>query len=305
MIRRIAVAGACAAFALMLVPTPAMAKGLTRVTVTGPGLSTPISLGMEGSNQLWPASGIASANPSSGALGPKYAVTGKLGMEGESFTAIHLDLYPLAFGGPRIYGPPGQHWPGKRGEPFPTGWWQPQREFLGILVRGGLGLGTAEVAGPGLASPIRMASGGTSGYAWLTDLYLLIDDDQGVFGKPQWTSLGPRYVSTVHQPDGGLLTQYLYPHARNAPFAEPLVYTPSGQRWLGAALPSGWRTGAQSLTGALRAHGLPPLAPSSGAAFPSWAFLAGLAALALLVAAGATVERRRARRTARGLGIPT
>ena len=212
MIRRIAVAGACAAVALMLVPTPAMAKGLTRVTVTGPGLSKPISLGMEGSNQLWPASGISPTNTAAGRSARSTRWPGSGAWRGRASRRSTSTCIRWRSAGPGSTGRPDRSGPGS-GDPFPTGWWQPQREFLGILVRGGLGLGTAEVAGPGLASPIRMASGGTSGYAWLTDLYLLIDDDQGVFGKPQWTSLGPRYVATVHQPGGGVLTQYLYPYA--------------------------------------------------------------------------------------------
>jgi hypothetical protein len=302
MIRRIAIAGACAAVVLMLVPTPAMAKGLTSMTVTGPGLPAPIKLGMEGSNQFWPASGVG-AETAVEALGPKYSADGKLGFEGRGFTDVHLDLYPLALGGPRVYGPPGQKWPGKNGESLPTGWWQPQAGLIDFLIRGGLGLGAAEITGPKLASPIQMTSGGTSGYAYLTDLYRVIGENS--FGKPAWTSLGPRYVATLHPPGGGVLTQYLYPYARNATVADPLVYTPRGQHWMGAPLQPGWGLGSTSLLGELRDNGLPPLAPPVGTAFPAWAFLAGLGALALLVAAGATVERRRSRRTAPGIGITT
>ena len=102
-------------------------------------------------------------------------------------------------------------------------------------------------------------------------------------------------MATLREPDGRTLTQYLYPYARNGSLAEPLVYTPAGQRRLGAEVGSGWWTADPSLPQALRRLGLPATQRPGAPAFPVRPFVAGLGVLAILVGSVAVWERRRIR----------
>jgi len=153
MLRRLIVltvltAGVSAATVIALA-TPALAKGPTQASITGPGLARPVVIAgggepgqldrlavlatqtdlytaMFGAGGSVPAPDRLRTPPPASALGPRYTIVytvpGVTPQPGEQFGRIRQDLYPLAAGGPVIYTPPGQ---AGFGQPLQaTGWFR-------------------------------------------------------------------------------------------------------------------------------------------------------------------------------------
>ena len=136
--------------AAVTLATPALAKGPSQATITGPGLAHTIVVSGHGEpglpGRLATLAGQTSlftvlfgANETGlpapvrlhtpllrASLGPRYTVIytvpGVTPQPGEQFGRIRQDLYPLAAGGPVIYTPPGQ---AGFGQPLQaTGWFR-------------------------------------------------------------------------------------------------------------------------------------------------------------------------------------
>jgi len=108
--------------------------------------------------------------------------------------------------------------------------------------------------------------------------------------------LGPRYTVVYRVPGPApkpdRLVQYVYPYAQPG----PVTYMAPGQRfWIDQRTRGGWFTADAGLKRTLVRLGLPATAPSSGGTGLPWRTtgLAVLAALALLLAAGAVLAVRR------------
>ncbi|HEV2259969.1 MAG TPA: hypothetical protein VGS06_43225 [Streptosporangiaceae bacterium] len=168
MLRRLIViaalaAGMSAAAALSLA-TPALAKGPSQASITGPGLVRAIVVSGEGEpgqqgtlavlagqtglfNALFgaditgiPQTPTSLRTPPKAALGPRYAVSytvpGLTPQPGEQFGRIVQDLYPDAVGGPVIYTPPGQ---GGFGQSLQvTGWLRASPQLTRTLAQLGV-----------------------------------------------------------------------------------------------------------------------------------------------------------------------
>lgn len=129
MIRRICGVAAVAGLAVLMMASPAAAKGADQATITGPGISTPIVVGgngepdsSEGLGRLADASGLfvamfgpessgamalASTAPA-GPLGPRYELTYRVPGANPKPDVLKQDAYPLAAGGPATFTPAGQ-----------------------------------------------------------------------------------------------------------------------------------------------------------------------------------------------------
>ena len=132
-----ALAAGMSAAATLSLATPALAKGPSQASITGPGLVRAIVVSGEGEpGQLGPLAVLAGQTglfaalfgaditgipqaptslrtpPPKASLGPRYTVSytvpGVTPQPGEQFGRIVQDLYPYAAGGPVIYTPPGQ-----------------------------------------------------------------------------------------------------------------------------------------------------------------------------------------------------
>jgi hypothetical protein len=134
--------------ALALVPTPAEAKGAKDVTVSGPGLATPIRFDNGGdfggsANRLWQASGLLVQTPDrvtpnvpqKGALGPRYLATFQWLVGPQQTAPIRQELYPFADAGAVSYTPPRQ-----RGLHVSSrgGWYRAGPELTLLLVGAGV-----------------------------------------------------------------------------------------------------------------------------------------------------------------------
>lgn len=124
---------------VLAVAAPAEAKGPTKVTIEGPGLSQPIVLGRSTVGILFFESGAAdelgaclaadrcSPQPPQGDLGPKYVATYTVRYPDRSGTEVNGQLiqylYPQAQPRPLAYLPPGQAYGTARtvGGTFPVG----------------------------------------------------------------------------------------------------------------------------------------------------------------------------------------
>ena len=168
-------AGAAIAVTVALA-TPALAKGATQASITGPGLARPVTISAPGRGPagtggralqprrpdrpvhgaLRPRQHHAAAGrprcappPAAASLGPKYTVTytvpGVTPEPGQADGQIRQDLYPRAAGGPVIYTLPGQQ---GFGQPLQaTGWLRGTPQLTATLTRlgvpGGASLPTA------------------------------------------------------------------------------------------------------------------------------------------------------------------
>jgi hypothetical protein len=169
MLRRLIVVTALAAgmsiAAAMTLAAPALAKGPSQASITGPGLAHAIVVsgggepGQEGrlaslaeQTGLFtvmfgagtgiggPAPARLRASPPTASLGPRYRVVytvpGVIPPPGQQFGRIRQDIYPRAAGGPVIYTPPGQH--GFDGPLTVTGWLQGQPQLTRTLAQLGV-----------------------------------------------------------------------------------------------------------------------------------------------------------------------
>jgi hypothetical protein len=184
------------------VATPALAKGATQASITGPGLARPVTISAQGEalpgqgdtlSTLAGQTGLFTAlfgpgngtpdgpaplrtPPAAASLGPKYTVTytvpGVTPGPGQADGQIRQDLYPRAAGGPVIYTLPGQQ---GFGQPLQaTGWLRGTPQLTATLTR--LGVPAASLpAATGSAASVPAATaraaapkpGDTTAPAWL------------------------------------------------------------------------------------------------------------------------------------------
>jgi len=184
------------------VATPALAKGATQASITGPGLARPVIISAQGEalpGQSDPLSRLAGQTglftvlfgpgsgtpgepsplrtPAAASLGPKYTLTytvpGVTPEPGQPDGQIRQYLYPRAAGGPVIYTLPGQQ---GFGQPLQaTGWLRGTPQLDATLTRLGVPAGTSLPSTRGStasasAPPAPAAApkpGGTTTPAWL------------------------------------------------------------------------------------------------------------------------------------------
>lgn len=184
------------------VATPALAKGATQASITGPGLARPVTVSAQGEalpGQSDTLSGLAEQTglftvlfgpgsgtpdgpsplrtpPAAASLGPKYTLTytvpGVTPKPGQPAGQIRQYLYPRAARGPMIYTLPGQQ---GFGQPLQaTGWLRGTPQLTAILTRLGVPAGSSLPSAPGstasvsatLAPAAAPKPGGTAP-AWL------------------------------------------------------------------------------------------------------------------------------------------
>jgi hypothetical protein len=137
----VAIAGA----GLALIPAPADAKGVREMSISGPGLATPIHLddttadaalypnALAGESGLWflnqTPDRITASRPG-GDLGPRYVATYHWLVAQDKTAPIRQELYPFADGGAVTYTPPSQ----KVGEGTPPGGWYRAGPKLTLLL---------------------------------------------------------------------------------------------------------------------------------------------------------------------------
>ncbi len=158
----------------VIAPTAALAKGASEASITGPGLSDPISLageGQPGGEQLmqlaetagfFPAVFVRSPDPMlderpAGELGPKYTITYVMpGPNGEVDQLVQ-DVYPYAHPDPVTYTAPGQPFFGS--EKTRGGWFVATSVLKDQLVAAGLPQNRAPAAEDDDRSPWALAAG--------------------------------------------------------------------------------------------------------------------------------------------------
>jgi hypothetical protein len=167
------------------VATPALAKGATQASITGPGLARPVTVSAQGEALpgqgdtlsrlagqtglftvlFGPGSGTPDepsplrAPPAAASLGPKYTLTytvpGVTPGPGQTDGQIRQDLYPRAAGGPVIYTPPGQQ---GFGQPLQaTGWLRGTPQLTATLTRLGVPADASLPSTPGSAASVPAA----------------------------------------------------------------------------------------------------------------------------------------------------
>ena len=160
--------------------TPALAKGATQASITGPGLARPVTVSAQGEalpgqgdtlsslaeqtglfTVLFGPDGGTPAEPSplrtppaAASLGPKYTVTytvpGITPAPGQASDQFRQYVYPRAAGGPVIYTLPGQR---GFGQPLQaTGWLRGTPQLTATLTRLGVPAGTSLPSAPGSAA---------------------------------------------------------------------------------------------------------------------------------------------------------
>jgi hypothetical protein len=180
------------------VATPALAKGATQASITGPGLTRPLTVSAQG--EALPGEGDTLSSlaeqtglftvllgsgggtpdepsalrtpPAVGSLGPKYTITytvpGVTPRPGQANGQIRQNLYPRAAGGPVIYTPPGQQ---GFGQPLQaSGWLRGTPRLTVTLTRLGVPIGTSLPSTPRTAIPAPSAApkpAGVTAPAWL------------------------------------------------------------------------------------------------------------------------------------------
>jgi hypothetical protein len=148
--------------------TPALAKGTTQASITGPGLGRPVTVSVAAGSEALPGQEDALSSlagqtglftalfgpdigdvhmpgkpsllrtpPAAATLGPRYTVIytvpGITPAPGQASNQIRQYLYPRAAGGPVIYTPPGQH---GFGQPLQaTGWLRGTPQLTATLTR--------------------------------------------------------------------------------------------------------------------------------------------------------------------------
>ena len=156
--------------------TPALAKGTTQASITGPGLAHPVTTSAAAGSEALPGQGDALSSladqtglftvlfgsdiggastpdqpsrlrtpPAAATLGPKYTVTytvpGTTPAPGQARDQIRQYLYPRAAGGPVIYTLPGQQ---GFGQPLQaTGWLRGTPQLTATLTRLGIPAGAS------------------------------------------------------------------------------------------------------------------------------------------------------------------
>lgn len=167
------------------VATPALAKGATRASITGPGLARPVTVSAQGEALPGQADTLSSlaeqtglftvlfgpgsatpdepsplrTPPAAASLGPKYTLTytvpGVTPEPGQTDGQIRQDLYPRAAGGPVIYTLPGQQ---GFGQPLQaTGWLRGTPQLTATLTRLGVPAGASLPSAPGSAASVPAA----------------------------------------------------------------------------------------------------------------------------------------------------
>jgi hypothetical protein len=162
------------------VATPALAKGATRASITGPGLARPVTVSAQGEalpGQGDTLSGLAGQTglftvlfgpgnstpdepsplrtpPAAASLGPRYTLTytvpGLTPEPGQTDGQIRQYLYPRAAGGPVIYTLPGQQ---GFGQPLQaTGWLRGTPQLTATLTRLGVPASASLPPAPGSAA---------------------------------------------------------------------------------------------------------------------------------------------------------
>src|SRR5215471_7863445 len=183
--------------AAVTLATPALAKGPSQATITGPGLAHTIVVSGNGEPGL-PGTLATLAGETSlftvlfgadetglpapvrlhtplrkASLGPRYTVIytvpGVTPQPGEQFGRIHQDLYPGAAGGPIIYTPPGQD---GFGQPLQgTGWLRASPQLTRTLAQLGVpsrsGTQSAPQTRPPAAHPAAAHQAGSPALGWL------------------------------------------------------------------------------------------------------------------------------------------
>jgi hypothetical protein len=194
----------CAAIAVTVaLATPALAKGATQASITGPGLARPVTVSVVAGSEALPEQGDALSSladqtglftvlfgsdigdvaipdtpsrlrtpPAPASLGPKYTVTytvpGITPAPGQARDQIRQYLYPHAAGGPVIYTLPGQQGFGQPLEA--TGWLRGTPQLTATLTRLGIPAGASLPAAPAPATPALAAApkpNDTTAPAWL------------------------------------------------------------------------------------------------------------------------------------------
>jgi len=197
MLRRLIVVTALAAglsvAAAISLATPALAKGPSQASITGPRLVRAIVVtgngepgeqgtlaALAGQTGLFTAlfgpdasvpnqtSASLRTPPKASSLGPRYTVTytvpGVTPRPGEQSGRIRQDLYPGAAGGPVIYTPPGQD---GFGQPLQvTGWLRASPQLTRTLARLGVPLRPGTPAAPRTRPPAARPAGSPT-LAWL------------------------------------------------------------------------------------------------------------------------------------------
>jgi hypothetical protein len=145
--RRLAAVLFAAALVLLMLQTPAAAKGPNYATIVGPGIGT-LKLTWEGHEQsfndlvettrFWDGAGVAAwhVDRPAGDLGPRFALTYHVPdhhrpSSGKA-TLIRQELYPYASGGPVVYMPEGQT---MYGVDMPYGWLATDQRLTEVVDR--------------------------------------------------------------------------------------------------------------------------------------------------------------------------
>jgi hypothetical protein len=180
------------------VTTPALAKGATQASITGPGLARPLTVSAQG--EALPGEGDTLSTlaeqtglftvlfgsdsgtpdepsalrtpPAAASLGPKYTVSytvpGVTPRPGQANGQIRQSLYPRAAGGPVIYTSPGQQ---GFGQPLQSSeWLRGTPRLIATLTRLGVPVGASR--SPTLRSAATAPSAapkpaGTASPAWM------------------------------------------------------------------------------------------------------------------------------------------
>ena len=186
-------AGAAIAVTVALA-TPALAKGTTQASITGPGLAHPVTVSVAAGSEALPGQGDALSSladqtglftvlfgpsigdvrmpdmpsrlrppPAAATLGPQYTVTytvpGIAPAPGQASDQIRQYLYPRAAGGPVIYTLPGQQ---GFGQPLQaTGWLRGTPQLTATLTRLGIPAGASLPSAPSSAGSVPSAPSST------------------------------------------------------------------------------------------------------------------------------------------------
>jgi hypothetical protein len=147
----------------LLTPTTASAKGVKDVTVSGPGLATPIRLSESRSaNDVAQKSGffplaagrLTGNQPQKGDLGPRYVAKYRWLVGRDETVSTRQELYPFADVGALTYTPPGQNaFNSSRG----GGWYQAGAELTLLLVAAGVPVPPSYSPPVPLVAPPRLA----------------------------------------------------------------------------------------------------------------------------------------------------
>ena len=182
-------AGAAIAITVALA-IPALAKGTTQASITGPGLARPVAVSVTAGSEALPGQGDALSRlasqtglftvlfgpnigdasmpdqpsrlrmpPAAATLGPRYTVTytvpGIAPAPGQASGQVRQYLYPRAAGGPVIYTPPGQQ--GFGGPLQAAGWLRGTPRLTATLTQLGVPAGASLPSAPSSAASVPAA----------------------------------------------------------------------------------------------------------------------------------------------------